>query len=183
MVAVVKLAPTSNSTNPVFGCPEYTVKPSATLAAGFMTRRISRNPAAASGQTCRQYLVKTVASEWQAVHGAAPQVDTTILDCRRVPSASLRHHSPGWIDARDMPHRRQFSQTLDNHTWPETDFQHAVVRPDLKKLRDPCAAPLVCARHDDAAQLTQDPSRSVKHAEENFSRRAHGLPVTPSFHG
>jgi hypothetical protein len=43
----VKPAAMSVSINPVFGCPEYGVNPSAILAPAFKTRRISRNPAVA----------------------------------------------------------------------------------------------------------------------------------------
>jgi len=51
----------------------------------------------------RQRLIKAVVIEWQANHGATPQVDTTVLDGGRVPSASLLDHLTRRINPRDMP--------------------------------------------------------------------------------
>ena len=64
--AFAKSAPMSVSANPLFGCPEYGVKPSAIAPPGFMTRRISRNPATASGQTC----IELIASAFQPKSGS-----------------------------------------------------------------------------------------------------------------
>ena len=56
----VKPAAASVSINPVFRCPEYGVNPSAILAPPFKTRRISRNPAMASGQTCMELIANAL---------------------------------------------------------------------------------------------------------------------------
>jgi hypothetical protein len=58
----VKPAAMSVSINPVFGCPEYGVNPSAIPAPPFKTRRISRNPAVASGQTCMELIAKALSN-------------------------------------------------------------------------------------------------------------------------
>jgi hypothetical protein len=108
-----------------------------------MTRRISRNPATASGQTCIELIAsalsKLLSSNGKALHGTVPQVDTTPLDSGCVPSASLVNHLPRLINARYMPRCRELRQALNNHSGAETHFQHAVVWSDLKEVADPGA--------------------------------------------
>jgi 4-methylaminobutanoate oxidase (formaldehyde-forming) len=58
--AAAKPAAVSASATPRFGCPEWGVKPSPTIPPGFSTRRISRNPATASGQTCIELIASAL---------------------------------------------------------------------------------------------------------------------------
>jgi hypothetical protein len=78
-------------------------------------------------------------------------------------------------NTRDISSRCQLRQALDNHSRSETDFQYAVVQSDFKKFGDPCAALLICVRHDDATQPPQDPLRAPTHVHENVSHDAHRL--------
>src|ERR1700737_4594580 len=107
-----------------------------------MTRRTSRNPASASGQTCIE-LIASALSKLLSSNGKfstePSQVDTTALDSGCVASARLLNHLPRPINARDIPRCRQLRQALNNHSGSETHFQHGVVWSDLKEVADPGA--------------------------------------------
>jgi len=103
-----KPAAVSRSATPLFSCPECRVKASAILPPGFMTRRISRNPATASGQTCME-LTASAPSNVLSANGnrALPQFDPTSLDRFRVSRRSLLDHLLGGVDAHHTPRRRR----------------------------------------------------------------------------
>ena len=116
----------------------------------------------------RQRLVKAVVIEWQTLNGTMPQVDTTALDSAGVPSPSLFDHLQRLINTGDMPRCNQVRQALNNHTGSETDFQNSIALSDLKETNNPGAATSIHARHDDAAQPSQDALRAAKHAHQNI---------------
>ena len=140
-----------------------------------MTRRISRNPATASGQTC----IELIASALSKQLSSNGKLSTE--PCRR------SHDLPG-EQVHSEPELAQPSPVTDQcprHAPPpraptgvksprpvQSHLQHAIVWSDLKEVADPGAAINIHARHDDATQPTQDPLRPPKHAHQNASHKS-----------
>jgi hypothetical protein len=85
----------------------------------------------------------------------------------------LRQHFGRGIDAGDAACRRRLGGERDSDAGPEPHFEHRILGFDHKPIDDPGGAVAIAARHERAADASEQPFRPAERAHEKAAQQTH----------